>query len=73
MTAFEIFTEIQRLPKSEQEQVARLASALTEDRELSGDEIDALVGRLLETDDPGEKVVLREAIFRGFYGGEPDA
>jgi hypothetical protein len=73
VSALEIIAEIQRLPPAEQEHVVRLASALTEDRELSGDEIDGLVARLLETSDPIEKALLRESIVRGFYGGPPDA
>jgi hypothetical protein len=73
MSAAEIITEIQRLPESEQEKVVRFATALAEERELSGDELDVLVERLLETTDPTAKAVLRESIVRGFYGGAPAA
>lgn len=73
MTAIEIIGEIQRLPKPEQEQLVRFATTLADDRELSADELDILVGRLLDATDPTEKAILRESIVRGFYGGAPDA
>ncbi|MGA2557450.1 MAG: hypothetical protein ABSG04_14385 [Verrucomicrobiota bacterium] len=43
------------------------------DRKLTAEEIGSLAKRMVESNDPDEKAVLKEAIVRGFYGEQPHA
>jgi recombinational DNA repair protein (RecF pathway) len=69
----EIISEIQRLPPSEQAEVIQFAYRLDAERMLSGKELAELAQRMVATEDPTEKLRLRQELTRGFYGGKPDA
>jgi hypothetical protein len=43
------------------------------DRKLTAEEIGSLAKRMVESNDPREKALLKEAIMRGFYGEQSDA
>jgi hypothetical protein len=73
MSASEIISEIQRLPPKEQAEVIRLVYRLDAERMLSGKELGALARRMIDTNDPVEKLRIREELTRGFYGGNPNA
>ena len=73
MTAEEIIHEIETLPLEEQAKIIRFAYRLDGERQLTGGELSALAERMARTTDPGEAMMLREAITRGFYGGKPNA
>ena len=68
MTATEIIEEIKHLPAEEQARVEDYFSEQREARQLSGDELGKLAEKMISTEDPAEKAVLREEITRGFYG-----
>ena len=57
----------------EQAKVVRFAYRLDAERQLTGEELSALAGRMAATTDPVQAAKLREEITRGFYGGKPDA
>lgn len=42
-------------------------------RKLTGEEIGSLAKRMVESNDPQEKAMLKEAIVSGFYGEQPHA
>ena len=69
MTATDIIEEIKRLPPEEQAGVIRFAYRLDAERQLSGRELSALAERMTNAQNPGEALMLREEIMRGFYGG----
>ncbi len=73
MTAKQIIAEIENLAPKEQEEVVRFAYRLDAERQLTGKELSALAERMVESTDPVQTAMLREAIVRGFYGGKPDA
>jgi len=73
VTAAKVIEEIKRLPPQEQAEVIRFAYRLDAERQLSGRELSALAERMTRTSDPAEAALVREAIARGFYGGEPRA
>ena len=73
MTAKQIIAEISTLPPEEQEKVVRFAYALDAERRLTGGELSALGERIAASTNPVEKLMLREEITRGFYGGKPHA
>jgi hypothetical protein len=55
------------------EEVEREAAQYAQYRRLSPEEIGALAQRFVDCTDPAEKEELREALFRGWYGGIRDA
>jgi hypothetical protein len=57
----------------EQLKVVRYAYRLDAERQLTGEELSALAGRMLESTDPVQTAMIRDQITRGFYGGKPDA
>ena len=73
MSASEIIGEIRRLPPREQAEVIQFAYRLDAERMLTGKELAALAGRMIEATDPVEKLRIREELTRGFYGGSVDA
>ena len=73
MTAKQIIAEIENLAPKEQGEVVRFADRLDAERQLTGKELSALAERMVESTDPVQTAMLREAIVRGFYGGKPDA
>jgi hypothetical protein len=42
---------------------------MTAARQLTGGELTALAERMTQATDPAEIALIRDAIFRGFYGG----
>jgi hypothetical protein len=68
MTASEIIREMDGLPPAEMAEVVRHAKHLEEVRQLSPDELGALVDRFVETTEPEEVERLRREITEGFYG-----
>jgi len=70
VTAEQIIREIQTLPLEEQAKIIRFAYRLDGERKLTGPELSALAERMAQTTDPGEAMILREEIARGFYGGK---
>lgn len=73
MTAAKIIEEIKHLPPREQAEVIQFAYRLDAARQLTGKELSALAQRMTKATDPAEAALVREAIVRGFYGGEPHA
>ena len=73
MTAAKIIEEIKNLPPEQQAEVIRFTYRLDAERKLTGDELSALAKRMTDTADPAEAALVREAIIRGFYGGERNA
>ena len=71
MTAAKIIEEIRKLPPEQQVEVIHFAYRLDAERQLSGKELSALAERMTRATDPAEAALVREAIIRGFYGGEP--
>jgi hypothetical protein len=55
------------------EEVEREVAQYAQDRHLSPEEIGALAQRFIDCTDPAEKEELREALFRGWYGGVRNA
>jgi hypothetical protein len=51
------------------QEVEREVAKYAQDRRLSPEEIEALAQRFVDCTDPAEKEQLREALFRGWYGG----
>ena len=68
MNAVEIIDEIKHLPPVEQARVVSFVRTLDETRQLTGEELTALVGKLVEENDPAEVQRLKEEISSGFYG-----
>ena len=73
MTAAKIIEEIKNLPPDQQAEVIRFTYRLDAERKLTGDELSALAKRMTDATDPAEAALVREAIVRGFYGGERNA
>jgi hypothetical protein len=73
VTAAKIIEEIKNLPPEQQAEVIRFTYRLDAERKLTGDELSALAKRMTDTADPAEAALVREAIIRGFYGGERNA
>ena len=73
MTATKIIEEIKGLPPKEQAEVIQFAYRLDAERQLTGKELSSLAKRMTQASDPAEAALVREAIVRGFYGGEPHA
>ena len=73
MTAAKIIEELKKLSPKEQAEVIRFAYRLDAERHLTGKELSALAERMANSSDPAEAALVREAIVRGFYGGEPHA
>jgi len=73
VTAAKIIEEIKNLPPEQQAEVIRFTYRLDAERKLTGDELSALAKRMTNTSDPAEAALVREAIVRGFYGGERNA
>jgi hypothetical protein len=55
------------------EELEREVAKYAQYRRLSPEEIGALAQRFVDCTDPTEKEELREALFRGWYGGVRDA
>ena len=70
VTAAKIIEEIKKLPPEQQAEVIRFAYHLDAERRLSGKDLSALAERMTRATDPAEAALVREAIVRGFYGGE---
>jgi hypothetical protein len=55
------------------EEVECEVAKYAQDRRLNPEEIGTLAQRFIDCTDPAEKEELREALFRGWYGGIRDA
>ena len=73
VTAAKIIEEIKNLPPEQQAEVIRFTYRLDAEHQLTGKELSALAKRMTKTSDPTEAALVREAIVRGFYGGERNA
>lgn len=73
MTAEEVIRELEALPPADQAVVIRYAYRLDAERRLTGPELSNLAEGMTRTEDPGEALLVREEILRGFYGGKPHA
>jgi hypothetical protein len=73
VSAAQVIQEIQHLTPAEQAKVIEFAYRLDAERMLSGKELGALAKRMVEADDPVEKLKIREELTRGFYGDKPNA
>lgn len=73
MTVAKIIEEIKNLPPEQQAEVIRFTYRLDAERKLTGEDLSALAKRMTDTSDPAEAALVREAIVRGFYGGERNA
>jgi hypothetical protein len=72
VTSVEVIQEIERLPKEERQKVFDYAR-YAEKEQLSPEELEAVLRRLVESTDPSEKERLKAQFTRGFYGNEPHA
>jgi hypothetical protein len=72
MTGLEVIEEIKRLPREERLMVIGYAR-YAEKEQLSPEELEQLLTRLVETSDPAQKEKLKAEFFLGFYGREPHA
>jgi hypothetical protein len=70
VTLAKIIEEIKNLPPEQQAEVIRFTYHLDAERKLTGEDLSALAKRMTDTSDPAEAALVREAIVRGFYGGE---
>jgi hypothetical protein len=70
VSAAKIIEQIKNLPPEEQAEVIRFTYRLDAERQLTGKELSALAKRMTQAADPAEAALVREAIVRGFYGGE---
>jgi hypothetical protein len=70
VTTAKIIEEIKNLSPEEQAVVIRFICRLDAGRQLTGKELSALAKRMTLATDPAEASLAREAIVRGFYGGE---
>jgi hypothetical protein len=68
MTADVIIEGIKELPPEQQTRVIQFAIELAQSKQLNADELVELAKKLVESDDPVEKLRLRSAFKRGFYG-----
>jgi hypothetical protein len=68
MTAAEIIREIDSLPPAELAVVVRHTKELEITRQLSPEELGALVDKYVEAADPAEVERLNQEITKGFYG-----
>ena len=68
MTASQIIHEIDCLPPAELAKVVRHTRELERVRQLSPEELGALVDQFVEATDPAEVEDLRQTITKGFYG-----
>jgi len=68
MTATAVIDEIEQMPPEDQSRVIQFAIELARKRQLSGEELSALVQRMVDSKDPAEVKKLRKEIHRGFYG-----
>jgi hypothetical protein len=73
MTVSELIEEIKRLSPEDQTAVIRFAYELDAARKLSGDELSTLAERMVKSESNADKMMLRDAIIRGFYGNENHA
>jgi hypothetical protein len=73
MTAEQVISEIESLSPDEQAKVVRFAYQLDAGRQLTGEELSALAQRMVDSSDPVQKALIRDAIIRGFYGEKPNA
>jgi len=73
MTAARIIDEIRQLPASEKAQVLRFVRTLDEGRQLTGQELSNLAGKLPEEIDLTKVQALKYQILAGFYGSEENA
>lgn len=68
MTTAAIIEEIKQLSPAEQSEVIQFAFELAKSRRLSAAELGELAEQLANSEDPAEKLRLRSAMTRGFYG-----
>ena len=68
MTATTVIEEIEQMPPEEQSRIIRFVNELARKRQLTGEALGELAGRMVESNDPAEVKKLREEIHRGFYG-----
>ena len=73
MSAAEVIHEFKELPLDEQLEVIDFAYRYDAERMLTGKELAELAQKMIDATDPLEKIRIREALTRGFYGGKPDA
>jgi hypothetical protein len=73
MTATAVIEEIKHLPPEDQSRVIQFVNELAHKRQLTGEELGELAGRMVEAKDSAEADRLKEEIVRGFYGSEPHA
>jgi hypothetical protein len=67
VTSTAIINEIKDLAP-EQAKVIQFAVDLPQSRKLAPEELGELADRLAATEDPSERIRLRSALTRGFYG-----
>ena len=68
MTAEAIIEEIKDLAPEQQTKVIQFAIELAQSKQLNPDELVELAKKLIDSEDPAEKLRLRSAFNRGFYG-----
>jgi len=70
MTASEVIDDIESLSPEDQAKVIQFAYRLDVERQLGGKELALLAERMVNSTDPAESAILRDAIVRGFYGAK---
>jgi len=68
MSVASIIEEIQNLTSEDQARIIKFVSVLDVRRRLSGSELTSLASYMVDSTDPVEAMIAREAIMRGFYG-----
>lgn len=71
MNVASIIEEIQSLSSEDQARIIKFVSVL--DAKLNGSELSTLASYMVESTDPVEAMIAREAIMRGFYGNQSGA
>jgi hypothetical protein len=72
MTGSEVIEAIKRMPREERLKVIQYARH-AEKEQLSADELETLLRKMVETSDPAAKAKLKEEFMHGFYGTEVHA
>ena len=68
VTSATIIEQIKQLSPEGQSEVIQFAFELAQNRQLTAAELGELAERLADSEDPAEKIRLRSAMIRGFYG-----
>ena len=72
MTGLEVIEELKRMPQEERSKVIEYAR-YAEKEQLSPDELEGLLQKMVDSTDPAAKSKLKAEFMQGVYGNEPHA